>query len=170
MSFFRYKKIIFPAIIFLLLGLLAWQLQQKPAAPEVEFQSLQQQTVNLKDMRGKVVMVNFWATSCPGCVAEMPKLIETWQQFHQQGFEVIAIAMQYDDLQQIQNFVQQQQLPFIVAYDADGRLSQAFGNITVTPTAFILDSQGRMINKTIGDFNFSSLQQSLKQQLSSTLL
>ena len=117
-----------------------------------------------------MVMVNFWATTCPGCVAEMPKLVETWQQYHQQGFEVIAIAMQYDDLKQIQNFVQQKQLPFIVTHDADGSLSQAFGNITVTPTAFVLDAQGHIINKTIGDFNFAKLHESLKQQLKSATL
>jgi len=170
MSFFNFKKRILPLAIVLLVLMIVWQVQQKPSAPNVKFQSLQQQTVALKDLRGKMVMVNFWATTCPGCVAEMPKLVETWQQYHQQGFEVIAIAMQYDDLKQIQNFVQQKQLPFIVTHDADGSLSQAFGNITVTPTAFVLDAQGHIINKTIGDFNFAKLHESLKQQLKSATL
>lgn len=170
MSFFNFKKRILPLAIVLLVLIIVWQVQQKPSAPNVQFQSLQQQTVALKDLRGKMVMVNFWATTCPGCVAEIPKLVETWQQYHQQGFEVIAIAMQYDDLKQIQNFVQQKQLPFIVTYDADGSLSQAFGNITVTPTAFVLDAQGHIINKTIGDFNFAKLHESLKQQLKSATL
>ncbi len=170
MSFLTIKKRILPIAIVLLLVLIVWQLQQKPSAPDIQFQSLQQQTITLKDLRGKTVMVNFWATTCPGCVAEMPKLVETWQQYHQQGFEVVAIAMQYDDLKQIQNFVQQKQLPFIVAYDADGKLSQAFGNITVTPTAFVLDPQGHIINKTIGDFNFAKLHESLQQQLKSASL
>ena len=170
MSFFNFKKRILPLAIVLLVLMIVWQVQQKPSVPNVQFQSLQQQTVALKDLRGKMVMVNFWATTCPGCVAEMPKLVETWQQYHQQGFEVIAIAMQYDDLKQIQNFVQQKQLPFIVTHDADGSLSQAFGNITVTPTAFVLDAQGHIINKTIGDFNFAKLHESLKQQLKSATL
>jgi peroxiredoxin len=56
-------------------------------------------------------------------------------------------------------------LPFIVAYDAQGSISQAFGNISVTPTAFVLDPQGKIINKTIGDFNFAKLHQQLQEQL-----
>ena len=161
----KFKSIFIGLSVLILLALIAWQLFNKPSAPAVQITTLQQQQIALADLRGKTVMVNFWATTCPGCVAEMPKLVSTWQQYHQQGFEIVAVAMQYDDLAQIKNFVAQHQLPFIVAYDAQGSISQAFGNISITPTAFVLDPQGKIINKTIGDFNFAKLHQQLQQQL-----
>jgi peroxiredoxin len=159
------KKIFIPLFIFLLLSILLWQLQQKPLAPAVKFTTIQQQQISLEQLRGHMVMVNFWATTCSGCVAEMPQLIQTWQQYHDQGFEVVAIAMQYDDIQQIKNFTAERHLPFWVVHDEDGTLSQAFGGVTLTPTAFIVDPQGHVMSKTIGDFDFNRLQQQIKQYL-----
>lgn len=150
-------------LILLLVGLLAWQLYNKPSAPNIAFTTLDQTKLNLHALRGKTVMVNFWATSCPGCVAEMPQLVKTWQQYHAQGFEIVAVAMQYDDLATIQHFVSQHQLPFIVTYDAQGQISQAFGQVTVTPTAFVIDPAGKLIQKSIGEFNFATLHQQLQQ-------
>jgi len=159
------KKILIPFIIIFLLAILLWQLQQKPLAPDVKFTTIQQQELSLSQLRGHMVMVNFWATTCSGCVAEMPQLIQTWQQYHEQGFDVVAIAMQYDDIQQIKNFTEQRKLPFIVAHDVDGSVSREFGNISLTPTAFVVDPQGHIISKTIGDFDFKQLQQHIKQYL-----
>ena len=79
---------------------------EKPAAPAATFTTLEGKPITLNDLRGKVVLVNFSATSCPGCVKEMPDLIETYNQYKAKGFEIIAVAMSYDPPSYVVNFTQ----------------------------------------------------------------
>lgn len=74
--------------------------------------TLQGKTIPLSSLQGKMVLVNFWATDCPGCIEEMPELINTYQQYKDKGFEVVAVAMPYDKLQQIITYSQNNALPF----------------------------------------------------------
>ena len=66
------------------------------AAPPSKFLLIDGSTTTLNAMRGRVVLVNFWATSCTSCVAEMPELIETHQRYKDKGYETVAVAMSYD--------------------------------------------------------------------------
>src|SRR5690606_23866481 len=89
----------------------------KPAAPtpEASFVTLQGEKLDLASLRGKVVLVNFWATSCVTCVQEMPMLVDTHNKFAPQGYETIAVAMSYDPPNYVQNFAETRQLPSKVA-------------------------------------------------------
>lgn len=106
-------------------------LDQKP----VDFGAMQQ--------AGKVVVVNFWATTCSTCKKEMPKMVEMFQQYHPKGVEYVAVAMQYDDPKVVKNYTAEKQLPFQTVWDSDGKILAAFGNIVGTPTTFIIDKQGK---------------------------
>src|ERR1700716_1436152 len=84
------------ALVLALAGVGYATLTSRQAAPEVTFITLAGDKVSTNSLRGKVVMVNFWATSCTTCVKEMPQMVETYNKFKAQGLEFVAVAMQYD--------------------------------------------------------------------------
>ena len=98
----------------------------QPATPDVSFTTLDGQSSRLSALRGKVVLVNFWATTCTTCVAEMPKLVATHNKFAAQGFETLAIAMSYDPPDYVRNYARNNALPFKVAVDASGEAAKGF--------------------------------------------
>jgi peroxiredoxin len=126
-------------------------LKQEAPAPEVRFSTIAGDSFGTSDLRGKVVLVNFWATSCEVCVAEMPKMVETYKKFAPRGYEMVAVAMSYDRPDQVVAFAKQRALPFKVALDLDGKIARSFGDIRVTPTTFVLDRQGRVLKRYLGE-------------------
>ena len=159
------RRFLIPAIIFALLAMLGYMLLQKTQAPEVTFITLEGKSISMAELEGKVVLVNFWATDCPGCIAEMPGLIKTYHEYKPKGFEVIAVAMSYDPPSQVLTYTQKNALPFPVMHDSYGEMAKQFGNVQLTPTAFILDKQGNVLRKIIGELNFSELHQLLDDNL-----
>lgn len=152
-------------IVIGLLGLLAWQLSNKPTAPDVTFTTIDGKQISMNELKGKVVLVNFWATDCPGCIKEMPDLIKTYHQYKPKGLEVIAVAMHYDQATQILNYSKSQSLPFPIMHDTTAEVSNKFGQVSLTPTAFIYDKQGYLLQRTMGELDFNALQQLLKKEL-----
>lgn len=159
------RRFIIPAVILGLLAVLAFMLTQKTQAPEVTFTTLEGKSIRMAELEGKVVLVNFWATDCPGCIAEMPGLIKTYNDYKPRGFEVIAVAMEYDPPSQVLTYTQKNALPFPVMHDSYGEMAKKFGNVQLTPTAFILDKQGNILRKVIGELNFNDLHQLLDEKL-----
>lgn len=159
------RRFIIPVVIIGLLAVLAFTLTQKKQAPDVTFTTLQGKTISMAELEGKIVLVNFWATDCPGCIAEMPGLIKTYNEYKPKGFEVIAVAMSYDPPSQVLTYTQKNALPFPVMHDSYGEMAQKFGNVQLTPTAFILDKQGNIVRKVIGELDFNDLHQFLDERL-----
>jgi peroxiredoxin len=140
-------------------------LWQVPEAPQVQFRTLAGEKIMTSDLRGKVVLVNFWATSCVTCMVEMPKIVETYNKYKSQGFETVAVAMDYDPPNFVLNYAQQKQLPFKVALDVDGSVARGFGNVRLTPTTFIIDKRGRVIKQFLGEPDFAQLHVLLEAKL-----
>lgn len=130
---------------------------QAAATPALTFTTMEGQQIRLSDLRGKIVLINFWATSCGICLAEMPDLIQTYRQYRKRGLEVIAVAMHYDQPGDIRAYVRKQGLPFPVVFDRDGSLAREFEQVSVTPTTFLIDGSGRRISKTVGILDFGKL-------------
>ena len=151
------RKFLLPLLLILLFIGLGYTLTQKATAPDVKFTTLAGQPVQLSDLRGKMVLVNFWATTCPGCIAEMPKLVDTYQRRHPQGFEVVAVA--------ISNYATKHALPFTITHDAQGALAHAFGDVKLTPTAILVDKQGHIVSTVVGELDFAALNQQLERGL-----
>ena len=160
------KPILIAIAALAIAGALAYALMDKPSAPAATFTTLEGKTLALVDLRGKVVLVNFWATSCPGCIREMPGLIETYQQYKGRGFEIVAVAMSYDPPNYVVNFVRTRQLPFPVALDVNGEHARAFGNVQLTPTSFIIGKDGRILEQKLGELDFVKLRSLLDRELS----
>lgn len=159
------KKILLPIIVLGLAGLLFLNLSNKPQAPNVTFTTLEGKNISMAELKGKVVMVNFWATDCPGCIAEMPGLIETYNNYKDKGVELIAVAMPYDPPAQVLNYTKQKKLPFPVMHDGLANITNAFGDVSLTPTTFIFDKQGNRLKRIIGELEFGSLKQLLDTEL-----
>ena len=137
-------------------------------APQVEFVTIHGDRLSTADLRGKVVLVNFWATSCVTCVQEMPEIVDTYRKFHSQGFETVAVAMSYDPPNYVAHFASQRGLPFKVALDPTGDIAKRFGDVRLTPTTFILDKRGNVIKRYLGAPNFAELHSLLDAKLRET--
>ena len=140
-----------------------------PLAPEVKFSTLSGRVITTQDLKGKVTLINFWATSCAPCVKELPGMAEIYKKYNAQGFETIAVAMEYDPPNYVRNFSERNQLPFPVALDARGEIAQAFGKVSgdvrVVPTSFVINKQGRIIKSYLGELDFVKFQMLLDTAL-----
>jgi peroxiredoxin len=145
------------AVLLALAGVGFAAFQQQPQAPDVTFISLTGQKISSQSLRGKVVMVNFWATSCATCVKEMPQMVETYQKFKDQGLEFVAVAMSYDRPDYVLNYAATRQLPFKVALDSGGDLAKQFGDVAMTPTTFVIGKDGKILKRYLGEPDFASL-------------
>ncbi|OZA53741.1 MAG: hypothetical protein B7X73_03310 [Methylophilales bacterium 39-45-7] len=96
----------------------------------------------------------------------MPELINTYNEYRQQGFEIIAVAMPYDPISQVINYSKSQALPFPVTHDNNAEIVAKFGQVSLTPTAFIYNKQGQLLQKTIGELDFNALKKLLNKELS----
>lgn len=137
-------------------------------APDVTFISIDGQKISSQDLRGKVVMVNFWATSCSTCVHEMPQMVDTYNKFKGQGLEFVAVAMNYDPPNYVLNYAQTRKLPFKVALDSGGDLAKQFGDVAMTPTTFVIGKDGKILKRYLGEPDFASLHALLQKSLTST--
>jgi len=134
-------------------------------APESTFVLLDGSTLTTSDLRGKVTLVNFWATTCVSCVKEMPMLAATYNKYREQGYETIAVAMSYDQPAWVLNFAQTRQLPFKVALDNTGNIAQAWGDVQLTPTTYLVDKQGRIVKRYVGEPEVQALHQLIEKLL-----
>lgn len=139
--------------------------QTAPVVPA--FTTLDGKKIRLGDLHGKLVLVNFWATSCGICLQEMPDLIATWRRYRSRGLEVIAVAMYYDEPEQIRAYMAKHSLPFPVVFDRDGALAREFEGVRATPTTFLIDRSGQRISKTVGIIAFDKLRAFLESAAAS---
>ena len=126
-------------------------------APSSTFVLLDGSQKHTSDLKGKVTLVNFWATSCTTCVAEMPMLISTFDKYKAQGFGTLAVAMQYDPPAYVVNFAQTRKLPFEVAIDNTGDVARAWGDVKLTPTTYLVNKRGEIVKRYVGEPNFPEL-------------
>jgi peroxiredoxin len=138
---------------------------QPAAAPQVTFVSLAGERIAARDLLGKVVVVNFWATDCAVCVREMPDMVRTYDRYRDRGLEFIAVAMQHDRPDYVIRFAETHRLPFKVALDPVGELARAYGDVRLTPTTFVIDRRGNAVSRTQGEVDFAKLNALLEEKL-----
>jgi peroxiredoxin len=161
----KYYFAFFILIISSLIGVELWQRNQPIPAPTVTFMTTQGKKIALQELRGKAVLVTFWATDCPSCIKEVADFITLYQQFHPRGLEIIAVAMYYDPPSHVVEMTKAKQIPYPVALDLRAELAKAFGFIEFTPTTLLINPQGQIIFKQVGLFNFTDMQNTLQQLL-----
>lgn len=164
----RIKETIAIIFIFAVAGMSLW-LWNSPSglkwAPDVTFTTLKGERLDMDGLRGRPVLVTFWATTCPGCLKEMPHLVELYEELGDAGFELIGVAMSYDPPNRVLELTTERQLPYPIALDLDGALAAAFGNVMLTPTSFLIDPDGRIIKHKIGEMDIVELRQQIESLL-----
>lgn len=162
------RKAITIIAIAALVGAGAWFIfTPKPDAPAVSFQTLDGQTIDMQALKGKAVLVKFWATSCVTCVQQMPDTESYYNTYHPQGLEVVAVAMSYDPIEYVRQFTASRKLPFTVATDTDGSVAKGFGDVKLTPIAFVIDRDGKILKRYLGIYDKQDMKKTIESALAS---
>jgi len=156
------RKTLIALLVAATLGLLGCGADRAPAS---SFVLLDGSTLTSAQLQGKVTLVNFWATSCTTCVAEMPEIKSTFNTYKDRGYDTLAVAMSYDPPSYVVNFAQTRQLPFKVAIDNTGAAARAWGDIQLTPTTFLVNKRGEIVKRYVGAPNFAELHQLIEKLL-----
>lgn len=166
----RVKQGIVAAALVAFVGIGAWVFlgAGKSLAPASTFVLLDGTRQTTADLQGKVTLVNFWATSCVTCVAEMPEVIATYNKYRQQGYDTLAVAMSYDPPSYVVNFAETRKLPFKVAIDNTGAVAQAWGDVKLTPTTFVVNKRGEIVKSYVGAPDFAELHKLIERLLAET--
>jgi len=154
-----------PLSAFLLSAALVLSGCGQEQAPESSFVLLDGSKIHSSQLKGKVTLVNFWATSCTTCVAEMPEVVATYQQYKDKGYDTLAVAMSYDPPSYVVNFAQTRQLPFKVAIDNTGAAAKAWGDVKLTPTTYVVNKRGEIVKRYVGAPDFNELHRLIEKLL-----
>jgi peroxiredoxin len=145
---------------------LAWRAPSAPTqAPDIGYTLLGGRQTTLAQLRGQVVLVNFWATDCAPCVHEMPQLVATQQKYHARGFDTLAVSMRYDPPAYVIRYAEAHRLPFGVAIDNTGAIARSFGPVEVTPSSVLINRRGEIVKRYVGEIDFAALHRLVDQLL-----
>ncbi len=132
---------------------------------ETEFLLLDGGKIHLGELRGKPVLVSFWATNCKPCIEELPDLVKLYNDLHPKGFELIAVAMPYDPPLNVQTFVQQKKVPYPVALDVEGKVVRAFDGVPYVPMAFLIGPDGTIVYRQAGKLDITKARRIIEREL-----
>ncbi len=159
-----------PATSFAALGHGLSRLPTPVMAPDFTLKDMDDNTWTLSSLRGKVVMVNFWATWCPPCREEIPSMESIYQALLEDNFIVLAIN-QWETPDHVFSYMGQLEVypNFPILFDPDSSVSEAFG-VKGLPTTFLIDKQGRVIYRAVGgrNFNHPEVRALIQELISST--
>lgn len=121
------------------------------AAPDFELTTLAGEVVRLSDYQGKKVILNFWATWCPPCKAEMPHMQKVYEEYKDQGVEILAVNLTNQDkgIEEITSFVKDNGLTFTIPLDEEGIVGQKYKAMTI-PTSYMIDTEGYIVETIVG--------------------
>lgn len=134
-------------------------------APPLVGQTLDGRTLTLEQLRGKPVLVTFWATTCPSCVEEIPHLIELYRELNPKGLEIIGVAMAYDPPEQVRAMARQRQIPYPIVLDSEERIAREFDNVRLTPTSVLVSPEGRIVQYRLGLLDMPELRNTIAGML-----
>ncbi len=135
------------------------------AAPDFAYTLLDGQARDSHSLKGQVVLLHFWATTCAVCVKEMPALAALHQQLGPQGLQSLAVSVRSDPPARVAAFAELHRLPFGVAIDHTGGIAKAFGGVRATPHFFVINKQGRIAEQWEGSPDFTALPRRLQTLL-----
>ena len=161
----RIKKFRPGPVNLILIGLIAYVWFRPPAwvtdenKPVSQFTVLKTngQSVSLESLRGKVVLVNFWATWCPYCRHEMPAMEKFYTDYQAKGFEILALSID-DDPAKVASFMHDEKYHFPTAM-SNPSLDAIFGGVSAVPTSYLIDKQGHIRKKISGQVHYSRLEE-----------
>ncbi|MCG8379071.1 MAG: TlpA family protein disulfide reductase [Proteobacteria bacterium] len=156
-------------VVFFAAAVSIWWFYPKPElVPDISLKTIDGKQVALNSLRGKTILISFWATSCSTCTQEIPHLVDLYNDMNAEGLEIIGIAMSYDPPNLVLNFSENRNIPYTIALDIDGSAAKAFGNIIATPTNLLIDPDGKVIFKKTGVVDIENLRHQIELLLTKT--
>lgn len=134
-------------------------------APPLAGQTLDGRTLTLEQLRGKPVLVTFWATTCPSCIEEVPHLISLYRELNPKGLEIIGVAMAYDPPDQVRAMAAKRQIPYPIVLDTQARIAHEFDNVRLTPTSVLISPEGRIVQYRLGLLDLPRLRETIQEML-----
>jgi cytochrome c biogenesis protein CcmG/thiol:disulfide interchange protein DsbE len=139
--------------------------QKLPAkAPNFALKASDGQTVELSKFKGKVVVVNFWATWCPPCREEIPDFISLYESYKGRGVAFVGISLDEKGWAVVKPFIEKYKITYPVVLD-DGKSQAAYGGIQYIPTTFIVDKTGQIVDKVVGGISKADLEKKIRRYL-----
>lgn len=142
-------------------GYRAWQ--KSDSMPDVSYYLLDGGIVNPSDLKGKFVIVSFWSVNCSVCVKELATLTSFYNNHRGKGVEIILVAVPHDPPEELSSFIRRELLSLKVAHDVNGRIVQAWGGISYTPTVFFVNYQGKVMDRVVGEVTMAELERLYQQ-------
>ncbi len=136
------------------------------AAPNFELRDADGRLVRLSDYRGKVVLLNFWATWCGPCAIEIPWFVEFERRHKDRGFAVLGISMDEDGWEAVRPFMSRVGMNYRVLMGSDD-VARAYGGVDSLPTSFLIDREGQVVSVHVGLVSKSRYENELAELLSS---
>ena len=149
--------------ILLLMGS-AEAFQAKKKAPPFSLKTSEGTTVELKKLKGKLVLVNFWATWCGPCRAEIPAFVDLYERYKDKGLEIVGISVDDNGWSDVKPFVEKYKINYPVVID-QGAVVRAYGNFNAIPVTFIVDKEGNLVDRHVGLMKKEVLQSLIKSYL-----
>ena len=165
------RKIIstlFASVLLVTLGYIWFAPAGPKASPDIKLVTIDGKQLKLASLRGKPLLVTFWATTCPGCIREIPHLIELYGELSPRGLEIIGIAMDYDPPNLVLAMRKAKNIPYPIALDIHADAARAFGNVRLTPTSFLIAPDGRIAYQKQGEMSMQKLRQDILDMLQSS--
>jgi cytochrome c biogenesis protein CcmG/thiol:disulfide interchange protein DsbE len=159
----NYRRIIAAAAFSLLLYSSAFAAKVGEVAPDFTRADFANKQLKLSDYRGKLVLLNFWATWCPPCREEMP-LFSKWQREHKaKGLQVIGVSMD-DDAASVKEFLAEYPVTYPVVM-GDVKLAEVYGGVLGLPLSYLIDKQGRIVARYQGEADLAKMEAKIKDLL-----
>ncbi|MCM8762699.1 MAG: TlpA family protein disulfide reductase [Candidatus Omnitrophica bacterium] len=146
--------------VFIVFLLLSCSKAEITKAPDFTLQDINGKVLKLSDYKGKVVVINFWATWCPPCLAEIPDFVKFYNSYKEKGVEIIGIAVS-SDINDVKKIIGEKKINYPVCM-SDGKVESQYGGIRAVPTTFIIDKQGNIYQKKIGSMSEKELTEIIK--------
>ena len=135
-------------------------------APDFVLTDLQGHTLKLSDLRGKAVVLNFWATWCPPCKQEIPWFVDLQKRYGSQGLQIVGVAMDDDDPKEVVKFAAQNSINYPILIGEE-KVAAQYGGIDYLPTTFYIDRNGIVLDRVFGQAGRDEIEQNIQRAIAS---